>query len=1411
MPAEVQKMAGPTMGSSERGRESADPLGNPWPLVAETEPAALAMWRFLERVVESEEPSEALRECLFGLWEMLQGLGVMGVGLFTLSADEQRLQLRELLQNGQRVDLAGAGAERDWALAAPTVQVLWSRLQQGKYFRETTTEPGRIGHGLLPFLEGEAALAMVYQPLRVRGATIDFVGVSLGIDKEPSKEEVACLQIVAGQAAMALERERWGEGIQQAVLAREREPVAGARKSSLVRDNNAMRGTWERISGTERPETLLEGLLLECVASAGAQSGLIAMWRGGKFLGIGHAVQNGAVLPKQEWSAEALPRGVEKLIGRDPDGYALRILEFGLIREDWQPAQRDGADAAECRAAVGHVEVWSFPCIWNGSLVASLVLCFAESRPERPELLASMEAPALQTALIVELARLEESAQTLAGASVRVAEADRISRFLRSTIGNMPAKADANLAVEAILSGLAQEVGAAHLFLLRFDVETGMLRLELSVVEGRIRRGQCGEELPLLAASFSVDLTPAWRIMTSMRGLFTPKFASASLEEFRWPGCSEYAERFGLSDMGHIVLYSGDVPIGSISLGFREGQTLRVSDKPFIEGVADHVAIALRMVDLAEQARQLAVAREREAAMRETADRTTRVIQTIQSSIDGLNAKRGSRAAILELLKAMAGVLSTLGVVDVLLSIYDPSVNAIRNLEFLHQGQLIPIRGTQFDGDWPVAHLSMARPWMRIQLEEFLWGSISDATLLVPEVREYHEKQGAHSIAHWPIRRRGQTSGFVCISLQSKEAPSSEQIELTKILASSLSLAVEMERLADQEKTVAIAEEREQVANARTAEARRVSEFMSHTLSRMSAALDPQVTVESILSELAEELGAGLVHLFRHDAGKRSMRLEVSCIEGRIRRGPCGEEIELYAAPFADDITPAWELMKKQRGWFSTNSEGEWLENAAWPGVREYVRRSRLSDMGYIVLFAGDLPIGLIVCVLFDGRKIQSGDKAFIEGVAKQAALAIRMAELAEQAKQAAVAMERQRAVEAQAAALAKANDSLCRVNERMARSSDLSAFVPHVLQELCGQTHAPLGLVFELDSSGSRLRLVASTLAGEFMNGPPVFPWRAEGVEIRADDEYWNALCSTRSVVRFEAGGSVAPRRGQFAEWLQERGIQTTLNFPMIVDERVIGFVGVGFFTDPNLDLVQVELAGSLAQQVALGIRLTRLAEEANRSSILEERNRIAREIHDTLAQSFTGILMQLQAAQGYSQKNPTLANECVQRAESLARDGLREARQSVGALSPSEVASEGLVSALERLAEECTTGTAAPCLVSVIGAHRPIPSQLASNILLVCREALSNAQRYAEATRIDVEVILSGDQLRMRIADNGRGFEYASVADAGFGLAGMRGRMERFGGAFRVVTAPGEGTQILLQVALRSPRDPLAAGARQ
>ena len=214
----------------------------------------------------------------------------------------------------------------------------------------------------------------------------------------------------------------------------------------------------------------------------------------------------------------------------------------------------------------------------------------------------------------------------------QVAQAQRIKDFFSKTMSNLSGRTELSGVIESILVTFAKYLDAAHVFLFRYDPALDTIRLDFSYLEGLTRWGLSGEEMAIWSQPFPSDITPAWRIMCEQRGLFTPSMIPISLEEFGWPGAFEYVRRFGLSDIGHIVLFSGDTAVGSIGFGLRNGRHLQTADKAFIEAVAEQAAVVVRMVDLAEEARRAAVAVEREKAAQQRAAELAKANEALRRS-----------------------------------------------------------------------------------------------------------------------------------------------------------------------------------------------------------------------------------------------------------------------------------------------------------------------------------------------------------------------------------------------------------------------------------------------------------------------------------------------------------------------------------------------------------------------------------------------------------------------------------------------------------------------------------------------------------------------------------------------------------------------------------------------------------
>jgi PAS domain S-box-containing protein len=206
----------------------------------------------------------------------------------------------------------------------------------------------------------------------------------------------------------------------------------------------------------------------------------------------------------------------------------------------------------------------------------------------------------------------------------------------------------------------------------------------------------------------------------------------------------------------------------------------------------------------------------------------------------------------------------------------------------------------------------------------------------------------------------------------------------------------------------------------------------------------------------------------------------------------------------------------------------------------------------------------------------------------------------------------------------------------------------------------------------------------------------------------------------------------------------------------------------------------------------------QAEAASILEERNRMAREIHDTLAQAFTGILAQVGAANQVLTDDVEATGAHLNLIKELARTGLTEARRSVVALRPQLLESGNLQSALHRLIAQIRTAAMDTTLYYEIeGTVYSLPTEVENNLLRMGQEALTNAIKHANADEIRVELVYDRDQVCLRVKDNGQGFGVGSIPfSEGFGLLGMSERAERIGAQLTIRSQPGQGTEIIVAV---------------
>ena len=369
---------------------------------------------------------------------------------------------------------------------------------------------------------------------------------------------------------------------------------------------------------------------------------------------------------------------------------------------------------------------------------------------------------------------------------------------------------------------------------------------------------------------------------------------------------------------------------------------------------------------------------------------------------------------------------------------------------------------------------------------------------------------------------------------------------------------------------------------------------------------------------------------------------------------------------------------------------------------------------------------------------------------------------------------------------------------EAMTYSLDVLATAP-APDRFLGQMLSTIGRLLDaqsvilwlIDEANDSLNFRAVAQGANLASADPDHPFVKDPSAWKSDKLVREAIFTGAPVICEDIESD--PRvSSEIREYFASKDTKKHLTIPTLVRGKVRGFIGIRHGDRPPYRPEELELAQALAHQAMLAIQLTDLAEQSRHAAVLGERNRMARDIHDTLAQGFTGVIVQLEAVEdAIACCREKEANQHLQRAAELARRSLNEARRSVHALRPQALQEANFWEALRGLIKNTTAGTALHTTFSVHGKLSDLPPPWQENLLHIGQEALTNALKYAHADNFETQLICSARELRLEFQDDGDGFEIEDGHD-GFGLAGMRERVEEMGGELKIVTAHGKGTKI-------------------
>jgi len=375
-----------------------------------------------------------------------------------------------------------------------------------------------------------------------------------------------------------------------------------------------------------------------------------------------------------------------------------------------------------------------------------------------------------------------------------------------------------------------------------------------------------------------------------------------------------------------------------------------------------------------------------------------------------------------------------------------------------------------------------------------------------------------------------------------------------------------------------------------------------------------------------------------------------------------------------------------------------------------------------------------------------------------------------------------------------------------LVREPDIEGFFGGLTKTMVEESESHTCAVWLIDDAGERCNLWLAYVKDRFFTPPkgPVrddcpnaaagkraFPCETMAAHLFDHADGWN------QTIEYECNDARLPELirdfGREVQW------QTIVATPLVLGNRNLGWMTVCGVQklEPESHWWRVILIEAIARQAALALHHSRLIEskrvEERRKAILEERNRLARDIHDNLAQGFAAILMQLQGAQREAAHlSPSVASS-ISTAIDLARTHLTEARRSVGTLRPNVGSGEDIVTALKRLTALNQRTTTVPIDLVVDELPR-CGDGIEREIVAITQEALTNAVRHSQAARITIRAAaVQSVGLRLSVTDDGRGFGH-DQSKSGFGMTSMQERAERIGASLTIVTAPRNGTEIVL-----------------
>jgi signal transduction histidine kinase len=618
---------------------------------------------------------------------------------------------------------------------------------------------------------------------------------------------------------------------------------------------------------------------------------------------------------------------------------------------------------------------------------------------------------------------------------------------------------------------------------------------------------------------------------------------------------------------------------------------------------------------------------------------------------------------------------------------------------------------------------------------------------------------GVRSLIAAPVRKSGSLLGMLWVADTQPKSLIEEDALVIESLADQAALALEQARLLDESHTL-------QVIAAELASTREPAAMIEAIVDRSAAALsadgcalwlaghDRQRLVLGAASGLSPRFWSGMVRLMADDPPSAAAAY----------RGMMGMTQPVYNA---DDPARVRQM------------SAALADILAEEGVTSALRLPLFEPEGDVA--------GMLALYHRRNRVYSDSELRLAQAFADQIAVGLHNSRLAEKQREAQGSAKRQ----------LERLTAITRITERLLGATELDSVLRVVVESaarLSGASGAMVGLV---DDEGRRLQAVA------FQGEPRAF-YEQFGSPL-LDEAYLRdtatgrALASGVAVVveDYTAWPAQHPARQETIE----QGVRAFVAAPLLLAGRPIGALWIHDTRPRTFAPDDVALVEALADQAALAIEHARLAQQGQDAAVLEERTRLARDLHDSVTQSVFSLGMMARAAQTQFARGSDRLGTTLDRIAELSGDALREMRALLFELQPTGLAEEGLTGALRRLADAVRTRTELDVCFEGATSVR-LSASVETAAFRIVQEALANATKHAKATSISIVLEESPAMVQICVEDNGVGFDPAAPVvqstdgtTGGMGMRTMHERAAASGLLLRISSAPGTGTTVTVE----------------